>query len=125
MLALCMGTMKQSLLNIKAEKSRKIGNFLAFINIADNEPLITNLESEYEYSTAEMVGYVTGLNFGPGGYKCATFGICTNETVDVAMCGPFGRVTEGLDVVQAAFEHNPITEVTITDSGLVLPGLAL
>lgn len=53
------------------------------------------------------------------------FGICTRGKPGGAFHCPFGEVVAGMEVVLAAVQHHPVTEVTITHCGLVLPDLSL
>ena len=53
------------------------------------------------------------------------FGLCTtgrNGAASLDTFTPFGVVSSGLEVLRDAFKHTPITEVTVTHCGLVLPG---
>lgn len=53
------------------------------------------------------------------------FGICTRGQTGATFQCPFGEVMSGMEVVLAAVKHHPVTEVTITHCGLVLPELSL
>ena len=53
------------------------------------------------------------------------FGICTRGNPGSTFHCPFGEVMNGMEVVVAAIQHNPVSEVTITHCGVVLPHLSL
>ncbi|XP_050723807.1 E3 ubiquitin-protein ligase TRIM63-like isoform X5 [Eriocheir sinensis] len=137
-LALCMGTMGPTLLDTTA--SEKVGNVLAWRHAVDGdnkartEALLTNLEWGGQWAKPETEGLVAGVesynSFNMYGQRISTinsvaFGISTESTAGIILQAPFGRVVRGLEVVKAAFQHNPITLVTITNSGLVLPRISL
>ncbi|XP_050723797.1 tripartite motif-containing protein 5-like isoform X1 [Eriocheir sinensis] len=127
-LALCMGTMGPTLLDATA--SEKVRNTLVWRYVVDGDnkartqALLTNLEWGGQYVKPDTEGYVSGIDFG-NTQNSVSFGICTQSSPGVNLHAPFGRVVSGLEVVKAAFQHNPITKVTITNSGLVLPRLSL
>lgn len=78
------------------------------------------LEWGGQHSKIETEGLVTGMF----GINYLAFAICVQGQTNVAMNAPFGKVVAGLEVAKDAFQHNPVTEVTITQCGLVLPGLS-
>lgn len=138
-LALCMGTLGPSLL--KAKASDKVRNMIVFRSAVDknnqsvSHALLTGLEWGSKHSKSEAEGLVTGLtsydnkvydynkrcNFYPN--ADLAFGICTQGQTDTVLNAVFGKVVEGLEVVKEAFQHNPVSEVTITSCGMVMPGL--
>lgn len=126
-IALCMATMGPTLLNTTCFE--RGGNILRWRYVVDGanktrtDPLLTNLEWGGQCTKPETEGYVTGICYNNA--NSVSFGICAHSTPGGTLQGPFGRVVRGLEVVKAAFEHNPITQVTITNSGLVLPRLSL
>lgn len=103
--------------NTKA--SDKIRSILTFRHVGDDKPIFGSLEWKGEFAKPDTAGYVAATYYN----DYTGFGICTESADDAILQAPFGRVIGGLEVVKAAFQHNPVSEVTITDSGLVLPGI--
>lgn len=83
--------------------------------------LLDNLEWGDEHGDADRAGYVA--DYSDGNSKHDTlFGICTSDNPGMDLVIPvLGQVTAGLEVVSAAASHQPVTDVTITQSGLVIP----
>lgn len=123
-LTLCMGTLGPSLLGTKA--SEKVRNVIVFRSAVDRnnqsapQALLMGLEWGGQHSKTESEGLITGM----AGNNGIAFGICTQGQTNAAMNAPFGNVVTGLEAAKEAFQHNPVTEVTITDCGIVLPGLS-
>ncbi|XP_037801312.1 uncharacterized protein LOC119596212 [Penaeus monodon] len=83
--------------------------------------LIDSLEWGGEHGDADKAGYLA--DYSDGNSKHDTlFGICTSDNLGMDLVIPvFGEVTAGLEVVSAAASHQPVTDVTIIQSGLVIP----
>ncbi|XP_045115864.1 uncharacterized protein LOC123507222 [Portunus trituberculatus] len=123
LLALCMGTMGPSLL--KAKASDKMGNLIVFRSAVDRDnksvshALLTGLEWGGQHSKPETEGLVTGIVSNN-----LAFGICIQRQTGTSVNAAFGVVVAGHEVTKAAFQHNPVSEVTITSCGLVMPGFS-
>ncbi|XP_069161681.1 peptidyl-prolyl cis-trans isomerase-like isoform X1 [Procambarus clarkii] len=82
-------------------------------------PLLPDLQGQYQGSG--QAGVVCAMS-GPGGPRCAQFGIATRDRQGGSRwSGVFGDVVSGLDVVRAAVNHSNIREVTVVDCGVMLP----
>ena len=53
---------------------------------------------------------------GPAGFQ-----ICTRDSPRIFYPRPLGKVVQGLDVVMEAIQHEPVTEVMISDVGVIVP----
>ncbi|XP_042231984.1 tripartite motif-containing protein 6-like isoform X2 [Homarus americanus] len=84
--------------------------------------LMLDMEWEGEYSKIPEEGLVVGYSNDINDYG---FGICTKGKPGANFSGPFGEVSLGMEVVHAAVRYEPVTEVTITDCGLVIPDMTL
>ncbi|KAG0725549.1 Peptidyl-prolyl cis-trans isomerase [Chionoecetes opilio] len=71
------------------------------------------------YGESLMAGDVWGWWCGDPALA-AQFFIITTDLPGCSVPGVFGKVVGGLDVVQEAARHHPITEVTVVDCGVVV-----
>lgn len=71
-----------------------------------------------EYRKSRRAGVVWGWWGDPA--LGALFGITTRDRRHGIVRGVFGEVVSGLEFVAAAAHHDPITEVTVADCGVVL-----
>lgn len=82
--------------------------------------LMLDMEWDGEYGSEPRQGLVVAYSNDVNNYG---FGICTRGKPGANFSSPFGQVSSGLEVVQSAVRHDPVTEITITDCGLVIPDL--
>ncbi|XP_071516758.1 uncharacterized protein [Panulirus ornatus] len=80
--------------------------------------LMTELEWGGRFTGPANEGVVMGSCHGEDTHGC---GICTRGQPGGTFKCPFGEVLSGMDIVKAAINHEPISEVTISDCGLVIP----
>ena len=78
--------------------------------------LLPHLDS-VKYKSSRQAGDVRGCPSNP--VVGAQFGIVT-KVMQSCNGYPFGKVVDGLEVVAAAHQHRPITEVIVVDCGVVL-----
>nr|XP_045614344.1 uncharacterized protein LOC123768093 [Procambarus clarkii]XP_045614345.1 uncharacterized protein LOC123768093 [Procambarus clarkii]XP_045614346.1 uncharacterized protein LOC123768093 [Procambarus clarkii] len=126
-LALCLGTLGPSFVGSSigsAGNMDQVNEYIAVDYYIDQNGerrqhnLLTDVNTDDQHQGPATEGTLAALNvrsnlFGfviytrgqPGGYP---------------QC-PYGQVSSGLEVVQTAIRHDPVTEVTITDCGLVIP----
>ncbi|XP_069162988.1 tripartite motif-containing protein 5 isoform X3 [Procambarus clarkii] len=151
-LLLCLGTLGPSLAGSAINSVNHIGqdpeNILVNSYIdkmqIGNTNVLASLETSCDMDRSTTEGTVTSANIGSNifGFMIWTkghpFNSCpyVNVTYNSHYYGyvaqnnsscnnhfHFGEVTSGLEVVQAAIGHNPITEVKITGCGLSIPDL--
>lgn len=79
---------------------------------------MNQLEWAGTHSKAPQVGHVVAYS---GSVDHHGFGIWI-KSYGTTHCS-FGEVSAGLEVVEAAMGHDPVTQVTITHCGLVIPDL--
>nr|XP_053647388.1 uncharacterized protein LOC128698955 [Cherax quadricarinatus] len=75
--------------------------------------LMEELEWRGRHSGPVKVGVLGGASDGNPNLE-AFFGICTRDYPEGEYYCPFGEVVAGMDVVQKAAAHDPISDVTIT-----------
>lgn len=85
-----------------------------------NKVLMTDLEWGGRFAGPANEGTIMGSYYGVDTHG---FGICTRSHLGGTFQCPFGEVSSGMEVVRAAIRHEPVSEVTITDCGLVIPEL--
>nr|XP_045614357.1 tripartite motif-containing protein 65-like isoform X2 [Procambarus clarkii] len=86
-----------------------------------NRILMADLEWGGKFAGPAKEGVVMGSYYGTDTHG---FGICTRGQLGGVFQCPFGEVLSGMEVIRAAVRHDPVTDVTITDCGLVVPDLA-
>ncbi|KAK8732628.1 hypothetical protein OTU49_006849 [Cherax quadricarinatus] len=86
-----------------------------------NKILMSDLEWGGRFAGPAKERVVMGSFYGNDTHG---FGICTRGQPGGVFQCPFGEVMSGMEVVKAAVRHDPISEVVITDCGMVVPDLA-
>nr|XP_053650229.1 uncharacterized protein LOC128700797 [Cherax quadricarinatus] len=128
-LALCLGTMGPSLVGAHfrsvsdADKERETiwcTEYASPDGGTGYRELMLDMEWDGEHRREPREGLVVAYSNDVNDYG---FGICTKGKPGANFSSPFGEVSSGLEVVRAAVGHEPVTEVTITDCGLVIPDL--
>ncbi|XP_071532095.1 uncharacterized protein [Panulirus ornatus] len=128
-LALCLGTLGPSYVGAsfshvaymkKARESLCCKEYRSSDGKSCTRELMNDLEWGGEFARTPQEGLVIPLSKNIDEHG---FGICTRGQLEGRFHCPFGEVTSGLKFVRAAIRHDPVTEVTITDCGLVLPDL--
>ncbi|XP_071532109.1 uncharacterized protein [Panulirus ornatus] len=128
-LALCLGTLGPSYVGAsfshvaymkKARESLCCKEYRSSDGKSCTRELMNDLEWGGEFARTPQEGLVIPLSKNIDEHG---FGICTRGQLEGRFHCPFGEVTSGLKFVRAAIRHDPVTEVTITDCGLVIPDL--
>ncbi|KAK7072140.1 hypothetical protein SK128_007624 [Halocaridina rubra] len=127
-LALCTGTLgpsyRGSKFNNVMDKNGPGENIFCRNYMYKHRPcskgLMDNLEWDGEHERIEQEGFVSAWSGGKSEAE-AYFGICTREKQNKKVACPFGKVIRGLEIVREAVRHEPVTDVTITDAGVVIP----
>ncbi|KAG0717609.1 E3 ubiquitin-protein ligase TRIM32 [Chionoecetes opilio] len=128
-LALCMGTMGPSYVGscfshvAYPDRPKETLCCKEYWTVRDgpgSRELLTDLEWGDEHTEEPCTGLLIPLSRFVDQHG---FGICTRGKLGATFHCPFGKVVDGMEVVRAAVEHNPVTEVTITHCGLVLPDM--
>lgn len=129
--ALCMGTMGASYLGStfshvayqgKAKETLCCKEYITESGETGTKELMVDLEWGDEHSCEPRPGLLIPLSKYVDQHG---FGICTKGKPGGSFDCPFGEVVAGMEVVMAAVRHHPVTEVTITHCGLVLPRLSV
>ncbi|XP_071539482.1 uncharacterized protein [Panulirus ornatus] len=128
-LALCLGTLgpsyKGSTFSYVARKGepgeRLVGGvYLTEDGGSSSHQLIQGLEWRGEYLGPASEGTIGGSRGRQAKYN-SCFCISSRDNPIGQYYCPFGKVVSGLGVVRAAIQHDPVSDVTITDAGLVVP----
>ncbi|XP_071516934.1 tripartite motif-containing protein 10-like isoform X2 [Panulirus ornatus] len=126
--ALCLGTFGASYVGASLivssynheRETLDVRKYILPDGSASNKVLMTDLEWGGRFEGPANEGIVMGSYYGVGTHG---FGICTRCQPNGTFQCPFGEVLSGMEVVRAVISHEPISEVTITDCGLVIPEL--
>ncbi|XP_042231986.1 uncharacterized protein LOC121872923 [Homarus americanus] len=127
-LALCLGSLGSSYVGAsfvvtahnQERETLDVRRYVLPDGSTSNRILMSDLEWGGRFSGPAKKRTVMGSFYGTDTHG---FGICTRgQPLGTFQC-PFGRVSSGMGVVEVAVRHNPITEVTITDCGIVIPDL--
>lgn len=129
-LALCLGTFGPSYKGAKFRTVERRGEPGESLRGGDypatdgSGTMCRGVMAELEWG-GQHAGPVRKGVVGGGGGGChesdALFNICLRDKPHGKMSCPFGEVVSGLSVVSYAAYHHPLTEVTISAAGLVLP----
>ncbi|KAK3858603.1 hypothetical protein Pcinc_035219 [Petrolisthes cinctipes] len=130
-LALCLGTLGPSYLGAsfshvaymkKPKETLCCKEYLHSDGTPGKQELFNNLEWGGEFAKDPTKGFVIPLSKNIDEHG---FGICTQSQPGGTFHCPFGEVVSGLRVVTQAIKHNSVTEVRISQCGMVLPDLPL
>ncbi|XP_050738587.1 E3 ubiquitin-protein ligase TRIM17-like isoform X1 [Eriocheir sinensis] len=129
--ALCMGTMGPSYIGSTfshvayqghAKETLCCEEYVTESGEQGTKELMADLEWGDEYRGEPRTGLLIPLSKFVDQHG---FGICTKGRPGGSFNCPFGEVVAGMEVVLAAVRHHPVTDVTITHCGLVLPRLSV
>lgn len=96
------------------------GGYLDQDSKRSSRGLMDNLEWGGQYAGEDAEGLLQGAGGGHREYD-ALFCICSrSDAAGKSQC-PFGEVVAGMEAVRAAVHHEPIADVRISRSGIVLP----
>ncbi|XP_063613841.1 uncharacterized protein LOC134787079 [Penaeus indicus] len=96
------------------------GGYLDQDSKRSSRGLMDNLEWGGQFAGEDAEGLLQGAGGGHREYD-ALFCICSRTDVAGKSQCPFGEVVSGMEVVRAAAQHEPIADVRISRSGIVLP----
>ncbi|XP_064079172.1 E3 ubiquitin-protein ligase TRIM39-like [Macrobrachium nipponense] len=127
-LALCLGTLGPSYKGSKFSHvakrgepgERLIGGLYETEGGYTGYQVIEGLEWRGEYSGPMRAGVIGGSRGRQPRYN-SCFCISTRDYPNAKYYCPFGEIVSGLEVAQEAVKYDPVSDVTITDTGLVLP----
>lgn len=91
--------------------------------VQGSQGLLHDLEWGGEHASLKRAGLVVAASGGRAEYG-AVFDICTRDHPTKKFSCPFGEVTTGsLGVVKQVTKHHPVSQVTISEVGVVLSQL--
>ncbi|KAK8741358.1 hypothetical protein OTU49_002625 [Cherax quadricarinatus] len=126
-LALCLGTLgpsyKGSRFMYVARKGQPGERLVGGVYVVEgggssSHQLMEDLEWRGEYLGPAKEGIVGGSRGRQAKYN-SCFCISSRDNPTGQYYCPFGQVVSGLEVVRAAVQHHPVSDVTIMDTGLV------
>ncbi|CAL4067464.1 unnamed protein product, partial [Meganyctiphanes norvegica] len=129
-LQLCMGTLGASYKGAYfAGVYRKDGNasgeclkceeYICSNGTKGRKALLDNLEWKGEHSKDQIEGMVVAAGGGKAEWGGA-FHICTRVDPSYKFSCPFGEVVQGLDVVKEVVTYEPVSQVKISDTGVII-----
>lgn len=129
-LSLCLGTLGPSYqgttftsIQFKGKPGESLLGGSSLTDSETSSPAIReDLEWNDDYTGDMKEGVIAGWP-SVMGFQGSSFVICVSDNPDMQLLCPFGEVESGLDVVQEAIQHDPVTDVTIQEVGAVISKL--
>ncbi|KAK7079325.1 hypothetical protein SK128_021129 [Halocaridina rubra] len=128
-MALCLGTLGHTYRGTKFDGISEKGQPGEYIRGGDynvrggmgGEAIMDGLEWGGSWSKPKEAGHVCGVGGEADRRFGSLFAICLRDNPDDTFKSPFGKVTQGMDVIEIATRHNPFNAVHVSDCGVVIP----
>ncbi|XP_071514144.1 uncharacterized protein [Panulirus ornatus] len=128
-MALCLGSLGPTYRGTRFDGMSERGLPGEFVRGGDyqgraglgGEAVMDNLEWDGQWSKPKAAGQVCGVGGEDQKKFGALFAICLRDNPEDTFRCPFGKVCQGLDVLEVACRHEPFSKVHVADCGVLIP----